>query len=62
MRHNAQQTRPEAASQPPTSACGTNLPPMPMTASPENSLEYEISQKPAIESRLLSDMESLENK
>jgi hypothetical protein len=32
-----------------------------MEAPPENSLEYEISQKPAIKSRLLSDMESLEN-
>jgi hypothetical protein len=40
---------------------GKSIPDMPMKAPPENSLEYEISQKPAIESRLLSDMESLEN-
>jgi hypothetical protein len=37
------------------------LPEMPMTARPENSLAYEVSQKPAIASKKLSDMESLEN-
>jgi hypothetical protein len=40
---------------------GKSLPDMPMEAAPENSLEFEISQKPAVKSRLLSDMESLEN-
>ena len=34
---------------------------MPMTDLPENSLAWEVSQKPAIESKLLSDMESQEN-
>ncbi|TVQ21029.1 MAG: hypothetical protein EA382_14175, partial [Spirochaetaceae bacterium] len=33
---------------------------MPMSAPAENALAFETSQKPAIESRLLSDMESLE--
>jgi hypothetical protein len=31
-----------------------------MEAAPENSLEFEISRKPAVKSRLLSDMESLD--
>jgi len=40
---------------------GKSLPDMPMKSPPENSLAYEVSQKPAIASRKLSDMESLEN-
>ena len=40
---------------------GKGLPAMPMIAPPENALAYEVSQKPAIESRILSDMESLDN-
>jgi hypothetical protein len=34
---------------------------MPMQAPPENSLAHEVSQKPAIASRLLSDMERLDH-
>ena len=40
---------------------GKGLPEMPMKAPVENSLAYEISQKPAIASKKLSDMESLDN-
>ncbi len=40
---------------------GKGLPAMPMIAPLENALAYEVSQKPAIESRKLSDMESLDN-
>jgi hypothetical protein len=40
---------------------GGGLPEMPMTAPVENSLAYEVAQKPALESKLLSDMESLDN-
>ncbi len=57
----AQEPKPAAAENPPASSAGQNLPDMPMNAPPENSLEYEKSQKPAIASRRLSDMESLEN-
>jgi len=45
----------------PAPAGEKSLPDMPMEAARENSLAYEVSQKPAVESRLLSDMESLEN-
>jgi len=45
----------------PAPSGGKSLPDMPMTDPPENSLAWEVSQKPAVESKLLSDMESLEN-
>ena len=45
----------------PVPADGESLPVMPMTDPPEHSLAYVVSQKPAIESKLLSDMESQEN-
>ncbi|MBM4089828.1 MAG: hypothetical protein FJ276_10430, partial [Planctomycetes bacterium] len=44
-----------------STAVGNSLPDMPMNASPENSLAFEVSQKPAIASKQLSDMESLDN-
>lgn len=44
-----------------TPSTGKGLPEMPMTAPVENSLAYEVAQKPTVESKLLSDMESLEN-
>jgi len=44
----------------PTST-GRVLPDMPMTSPVENALAHEVAQKPAVESKLLSDMESLEN-
>jgi hypothetical protein len=34
---------------------------MPMTAPVENSLDCEVAQTPAVKSKVLSDMESLEN-
>jgi len=37
------------------------IPVMPLSAPPENSLAWEVAKKPAIESKLLSDMETLEN-
>ena len=37
------------------------LPAMPMTSPVENALAHEVAQKPAVESKLLSDMESLDN-
>jgi hypothetical protein len=49
----------DGADKPPSIRKG--LPKMPMTAPPENSLAYEVSQKPAIASRQLSGMESLDN-
>lgn len=38
------------------------LPEMPMTAPVENSLAYEVSQKPALASKRLSDMETLDHR
>jgi hypothetical protein len=46
---------------PPASTAEKSIPNMPMKAPAENSLAWEVSQKPALESKLLSDMESLEN-
>jgi len=43
------------------SFAGKGLPDMPMKAPPENSLAYEVSQKPAIASKRLSGMESLDD-
>jgi hypothetical protein len=40
---------------------GNELPEMPMTSPVENALAHEVAQKPAVESKLLSDMESLAN-
>jgi hypothetical protein len=40
---------------------GKGIPEMPMNAPLEHSLAHEVSQKPAIASKKLSDMESLEN-
>ena len=44
-----------------TPSTGKGLPEMPMKAPVENSLAHEVAQKPAIASRKLSGMESLEN-
>jgi hypothetical protein len=49
----------EGVDQPPVTEIG--LPDMPMTAPVENSLAYEVAQKPAVESKVLSEMESLDN-
>jgi hypothetical protein len=43
------------------SSTGKGLPEMPMRALHENSLAYEVSQKTAIASKQLSDMETLDN-
>ena len=59
MPGSAQHAQPAAAASAPTA--GTNLPDMPMTSPPENALAYETAKKPVITSRLLSDMESLDD-
>ena len=43
------------------SSTGNDLPEMPMQAPVENALAHEVAQKRAVESKLLADMESLDN-